>query len=140
MTQHHISHFTVEFGDCDPAQIVFFPNYFKWMDAASLRFFRAAGVPPWREFEAECGIIGTPVVDASARFVRPASYGDVLDVDTYVAQWRGKSFVMSHIIRRGEAVLVEGQVVRVFARRHPDDPHRIQAVEVPERVRAWCGS
>ena len=108
--------------------------------SSSLRFFRAAGVPPWREFEAECGIIGTPVVDASARFVRPASYGDVLDVDTYVAQWRGKSFVMSHIIRRGEAVLVEGQVVRVFARRHPADPHRIQAVEVPERVRAWCGS
>ena len=140
MTQHHVSHFTVEFGDCDPAQIVFFPNYFRWMDATSLRFFRAAGVPPWREFEAECGIIGTPVVDASARFVRPASYGDVLDVDTYVAQWRGKSFVMSHIIRRGEAVLVEGQVVRVFARRHPADPHRIQAVEVPERVRAWCGS
>ena len=42
--------------------------------------------------------------------------------------------------RRGEAVLVEGQVVRVFARRHPDDPHRIQAVDVPDRVRAWCGS
>jgi len=139
MGRHHTSHFTVEFGDCDPAQIVFYPNYFRWMDAASLRFFRAAGVPAWREFEAECGIIGTPVVDASARFLRPASYGDLIEVDTVVAEWRGKSFVMSHIIRRDADVLVEGREVRVFARRNPDDHRRVQAVEVPASIRQWCG-
>ena len=138
MSRHHISQFTVEWGDCDPAQIVFYPNFFRWMDAASLRFFRAAGVPPWREFEAQSGIIGTPLVDASARFLRPASYGDVIDVDTAIDEWRGKSFVMSHIIRRGADVLVEGREVRVFAKRHPDDPTRIQAVEPPESVREWC--
>ena len=138
MSRHHTSHFTVEFGDCDPAQIVFYPNFFRWMDAASLRFFRAAGVPPWREYEAQCGIIGTPLVDASARFLRPASYGDAIDVDTAIDEWRGKSFVMSHVIRRGADVLVEGREVRVFARRHPDDPSRIQAVAPPENVRKWC--
>lgn len=139
MSRHHVSHFTVEFGDCDPAQIVFYPNYFRWMDAAALRFFRAAGVPPWREFEAQCGIIGTPLVDASARFLRPASYGDGIDVDTAIDEWRGKSFVMSHVIRRGTDVLVEGREVRVFARRHPDDPARIQAVPPPSGIRDWCG-
>ena len=138
MTRRHTSHFTVEFGDCDPAQIVFYPNFFRWMDAASLRFFRAAGVPPWREFEAQSGIIGTPLVDASARFRRPATYGDVIDVDTAIDEWRGKSFVMSHIIRRGAVILVEGREIRVFARRHPDDPERIQAVTAPESVRQWC--
>ena len=138
MSRHHVSHFTVEFGDCDPAQIVFYPNYFRWMDAASLRFFRAAGVPPWREYEAQSGIIGTPLVDASARFLRPASYGDAINVDTAIDECRGKSFVMSHIIRRGTDVLVEGREVRVFARRHPDDPARIQAVAPPANVREWC--
>ena len=139
MSRHHISHFTVEFGDCDPAQIVFYPNFFRWMDGSTLRFFRAAGVPPWREFEAQSGIIGTPLVDASARFLRPASYGDVLDVDTSIEEWRGKSFVMAHVIRRGADVLVEGREVRVFARRHPDDPTRIQALAPPENVKKWCG-
>jgi 4-hydroxybenzoyl-CoA thioesterase len=138
MSNHHRSQFTVEWGDCDPAQIVFYPNFFRWMDAASLRFFRAAGVPPWRELEAQSGIIGTPLVDASARFLRPATYGDVIDIDTAIDEWRGKSFVMSHIIRRGEEVLVEGREVRVFARRHPEDPARIQAVDPPESVRKWC--
>lgn len=138
MARHHISRFTVEWGDCDPAGIVFFPNFFRWMDAASLHFFRAAGVPPWREFEAQSGIVGTPLVDASAKFLRPATYGDVIDVQTEVDEWRGKSFVMSHIIRRGDDVLVEGRTVRVFARRHPDDPARIQAVEAPASIRTWC--
>ncbi len=38
----------VQFGDCDPAGIVFFPNFSKWMDAASLHFFMENGVPPCR--------------------------------------------------------------------------------------------
>jgi 4-hydroxybenzoyl-CoA thioesterase len=108
------------------------------MDAASLHYFRAAGVPPWREMEARSGIIGTPIVDVSARFLRPASYGDALEVDTSIVEWRGKSFVLAHRIRRGAEVLVEGREVRIFARRHPDDPARIEAVPAPADVRAWC--
>jgi 4-hydroxybenzoyl-CoA thioesterase len=138
MSREHVTRFIVEFGDCDPAQIVFYPNFFRWMDAASLHFFRAAGVPSWREYEAQTGIIGTPLVDASARFLRPASYGDVIDVRTKIDEWRGKSFVLSHIICRGDDVLVEGREVRVFARRHPEDPARIQAVAAPENIRQWC--
>ena len=30
-----------QFGDCDPAGIVFFPNYSRWMDAASHHYFTA---------------------------------------------------------------------------------------------------
>jgi 4-hydroxybenzoyl-CoA thioesterase len=138
MGRVHTTRFVVEFGDCDPAQIVFYPNFLRWMDAASLHYFRAAGVPPWREMEARSGIIGTPIVDVSARFLRPASYGDALEVDTSIVEWRGKSFVLAHRIRRGAEVLVEGREVRIFARRHPDDPARIEAVPAPADVRAWC--
>jgi len=138
MTRHHTSHFTVEFGDCDPAGIVFYPNFFRWMDAASLRYFRAIGIPPWREFEAQSGILGTPLVDASARFLRPATYGDDIAIETSIDEWRGKSFVMSHIIRRGAVVLVEGREIRVFAKRHPTDPARIEAVAAPESIRKSC--
>ena len=35
----------VEFGDCDPAQIVFFANYFRWFDQCTTALFRAAGLP-----------------------------------------------------------------------------------------------
>ena len=138
MTRTTTTTVDVTFGDCDPAGIVFYPNFFRWMDAASLRYFRAGGIPPWREFEAQSGILGTPLVDASARFLRPASYGDEIQIETSIDEWRGKSFVMSHIIRRGATVLVEGREVRVFARRHPTDPARIEAVPAPESIRKSC--
>ncbi|HEY5309533.1 MAG TPA: thioesterase family protein [Casimicrobiaceae bacterium] len=138
MSRTHVTRFTVEFGDCDPAQIVFYPNYFRWMDAASLHFFRAAGVPPWREYEVHTGILGTPLVDAHARFLRPASYGDVLDVESSIAEWRSKSFLMRHVIRRSDHILVEGEEIRVFAQRHPDDAARIRTVEPPASLRALC--
>ena len=130
----------VEFGDCDPAQIVWFPNFFRWVDAASRHFFVQCGLPSWKETERERGILGTPLVDTQAKFLRPASYGDELSIDSSVTEWRRKSFVMTHRIRRGETLLVEITEVRVFARRKGDgsDPHAIEAVPVPQDWQARC--
>ena len=100
MTRVHQLSIHVEFGDCDPAGIVWFPNFFRWFDAGSRRFFIACGVPTWKELEKTTGIIGTPLVDTRARFVKPASYGDEVIVETSVPEWRGKSFVMRHRILR----------------------------------------
>ncbi len=36
---------TIEWGDCDPADIVFYPNYFRWFDASTANHFQAAGLP-----------------------------------------------------------------------------------------------
>src|SRR5437763_15551694 len=99
MTLRHTTRFTVEFGDCDPAQIVFYPNFLRWIDAAARHFFVAAGVESWAAMEARCGIIGTPLVDVSARFLRPATYGEGIAVETWIDEWRTKSFGMKHIVR-----------------------------------------
>ncbi|MBK6714360.1 MAG: acyl-CoA thioesterase [Burkholderiales bacterium] len=140
MNRVHTYPMRVEFGDCDPAQIVWFPNYFRWADAASRHFFVQCGLPSWKVSEAERGIIGTPLVDTHARFLRPASYGDALQIDSFVPEWRRKSFVMRHSVRRGEDTLCEITEIRVFARRKGDgsDPHAIEAVPVPEDWRALC--
>jgi len=138
MSLRHVTDFVVEFGDCDPAGIVFYPNFLRWMDAASLHYFAAAGVPPWHRRNAGDGIIGTPIVDVQVRFVAPATYGDRIAVESTIAEWRTRSFVMQHVIRRDGTVLVEGREVRVFARKHPDDPARIQAVPAPADIRARC--
>jgi len=138
MPRVHIHPVHVEFGDCDPAQIAYFPNFFRWYDAASRHFFESCGVPPWRELERSVGIIGTPVVEANSTFVRPTSYGDSIEVHTWVDEWRDKSFVMKYRLIRGDVLLAEGRDVRIFAIRHPDDPSRIKAVPVPEDIRRMC--
>lgn len=136
MSRTHTTQLTIEFGDCDPAGIVFYPNYFRWMDRATWHYFRALSLADWRQ--RSDGIFGMPLVDAQARFVAPATYGEDIELDTTIAEWRTKSFVVQHRVRRGEVLLAEGREVRVFARKHPHDPKRIQAVPPPEDVRAAC--
>jgi 4-hydroxybenzoyl-CoA thioesterase len=128
----------VMFGDCDPAGIVFFPNFSKWMDAASLHFFVQCGVPPWRELVKTTGIIGTPLLEIHTRFSRTATYGETLQVHTHVAEWRDKVFIQHHKVMRGETLLCEGTETRAFCTRHPQDSDRIKAIAVPPDIRALC--
>ncbi len=128
----------VMFGDCDPAGIVFFPNFSKWMDASSLNFFVKCGVPTWRDLYKTTGIIGTPLLEINTRFISPATYGQRLCVTTSIQEWRNKVFIQKHTVKRGDTLICEGTETRAFCIRHPDDPDRIQAVPVPEDIKALC--
>jgi 4-hydroxybenzoyl-CoA thioesterase len=126
----------VEFGDCDPARIVWFPNFFRWIDAASRHFFIECGVPHWSETEKTLGVIGTPLVDTHANFIKTATYGDVLEIHASVSEWRSKSFVQSYrVMKRGELIM-ECEEVRIFAGRREDGS--IRALPIPDSIRALC--
>ena len=126
----------VEFGDCDPAKIVWFPNFFRWIDAASRHFFIQCGVPTWTETEKTLGVIGTPLVDTKAKFIATATYGDELHFHTSITEWRTKSFVQSYRVTKGDAVIMECEEVRIFAGRRDDGT--IRALPIPPGIRALC--
>jgi len=129
----------VLFGDCDPAGIVYFPNFLRWMDAGSLDFFRTAGLPRWAELTADTGIIGTPVLQIlDVRFQAPATYGERLQVETRISEWRGKLFVQQHRILRADEVLCEGEILRAFVARAEGDTVRMRVVPAPDWIRAAC--
>ena len=138
MSKSHIHRVEVYFGDCDPAGIVFFPNFSKWMDQASMAFFRACGVPPWRELEQTRGIVGTPLLEIHTKFLRTATYGETIEVHTCVEEWSAKTFRQRHVVRRGDTVLCEGTEVRAFVMRDAAQGGRIRAIPVPEDIKALC--
>ncbi|MBK7616240.1 MAG: acyl-CoA thioesterase [Vitreoscilla sp.] len=137
MSKTHIHAVQVHFGDCDPAGIVFFPNFARWMDQSSLGFFLACGVPPWRELSVTHGIIGTPVLETSTRYLMPATYGETIAVHTSVAEWKDKVFVHLHQIWRGDDLLCEGREVRAFVTRN-SATGRLHSVPIPEDFKALC--
>ena len=141
MSKTHIHRVQVHFGDCDPAGIVFFPNFSRWMDQASLAYFMACGVPPWRELLKTRGIVGTPLLEIHTRFLKPATYGETIEVHTTVESWAAKTFRHRHRVLRGDDLLCEGTELRAFCIRDPDSPdNRIKAIPVPEDIRALCSS
>ncbi len=128
----------IRFGDCDPAGIVFFPRYHRWMDAASLHFFMTCGVPPWHVLETTTGIIGTPLLEHHARFVASATYGESLTISTCVEEWRRKVFLQKHTVTRDGVLVCESTETRVFCVRDAHDRRRIHAIAVPEDIRLAC--
>jgi 4-hydroxybenzoyl-CoA thioesterase len=123
----------VEFGDCDPANIVFFANYFRWFDQCTSALFRAAGLPLAELFKAHA-VVGIPLVEAKARFIIPSKYGDELVAESCVTEWKKSSFVISHRFLRDGVLAVEGWETHVWAAAHPTKAHRLQSVPLPTEV------
>ena len=102
----------VHWGDCDPAGIIFYPTYFRWMDAATWAFLDAVGYSAKR-MRAEQRAM--PLVSAECRFIAPAVQGDHCEVRSRMARFGGKSFVVAHdIVRADGAALAAGSETRVW--------------------------
>jgi len=128
--------FTIEWGHCDPAGIVFNSRFFEFFDWATWLLFEAAlGVKP-PDLAGAFGIVGIPLVDASARFLAPARFGDVVEMQSQVSEFRRSSFDVDHRLFVRGGLAVEGRETRVWATRDPADAARIKAQPIPPEVTA----
>ena len=58
------------------------------------------------------------------------------DIHSRVEEWRGKVFIQSHRIMRGETLICEGRATRALCVKQADG--RLKAVPVPDFIRAAC--
>jgi 4-hydroxybenzoyl-CoA thioesterase len=126
--------FDVEFGDTDPAAIVFYPNFFKWYDAGTWRLFRQAGLT-LDLLREDYGLIGFPLVDAQSKFRSPVRFEDRVRITSEIESMRSKTFHVKHEIYVAERLCTEGQEVRVFGKTPADDSNRMEAVTIPDEIR-----
>ena len=125
----------IEWGDCDPAQIVFYPRYFAMFDGAAQELFRAALGKPKIAWTRDYGIIGIPMVDTRAKFIVPSRYGDDIVIESRVTRFGGSSFDIEHrVLREGGVLAIEGFETRVWAGPDPAKPGAIKGVKVPAEV------
>ena len=124
----------IEWGDCDPAGIVFYPRFFAMFDASTTALFeRALGMSKY-QFIQRHGIVGYPMVDTRARFIVPARFGDDVVIESTIKEFRRSSFDIEHRLMNGDKLAVEGFETRVWAARDPSDTSRIKAAPIPEEV------
>ncbi len=140
-TKPHVSvqALEVQWGDCDPADIVFYPNYLAWFDAGTWRLLADAGYS-LAELR-RIGSVGFPIVDVSARFLAPAVAQDRITVHSQIAEWGRASFQVLHRIRRQDGtLLVEGREKRVLAQADPAQPGKLKGLPVPADMMQRLGS
>ena len=131
-----VSHrkFTIEWGYCDPAGIVFNSRFFEFFDEGTWLLFETVLSVPRSELFATYDLMGIPLVDARARFFVPIKFGETVEMASQVSEFRRSSFDVEHRLTiRGE-LAVEGRETRVWATSDKDDPARIKSRPIPAEV------
>jgi 4-hydroxybenzoyl-CoA thioesterase len=126
---------TIEWGQCDPAGIVFYPQYFIMFDANTGFLFARTGLPP-SEMRARYGIIGMPLVEQGAKFLAPCHFDDEIVIESEAGDWGRSSFTMRHRVLRTGTLAVDAFEKRVWAAPDPDRPGRIRPQPIPREIMA----
>lgn len=124
----------IKFGDCDPAGIVYYPNYFRFFDDATTGMLTVAIGMPKRQWLAHYGTAGIPMVDTGARFYKPSSFGDVVDIRSTITALGRSSFSVLHTLLNGGETAIEAHEKRVWVVR--DEAGGIRSAPLPEDLRA----
>lgn len=123
----------IEWGDCDPARIVYNPRYFDWFDNCTGGLVAAAGFhKSW--LLAHTDFTGFPIVESRARFLRPCKFGDKIRIETQATDIRRSSFDIRHQLFNGDDLAVEAFETRVWTGRHPDDPTKLKSTPIPDEI------
>ena len=123
----------IEWGDCDPAGIVYFPRYFEYFDQCTAALFEAVGYRK-PELLAAFDIAGIPLVDARANFRMPSKFGDDVRILTSIPEWGRSSFKVHHRLMKDDALAVEGFETRVWTGHDPARPGGIRAKPLPPEL------
>ncbi len=114
----------VYYEDTDLAGIVYYANYLKFIERARTEWVTAAGIDQAR-LTAEAGVV-CAVARVAADYLRPARFGDDLEVQSIVRQLSAARAVLGQrVLREGE--LLFDAVVTLVALTEAGRPVRLPA-------------
>ncbi|WP_022724212.1 thioesterase family protein [Rhodopseudomonas sp. B29] len=123
----------IQWGDCDPANIVYYPRYFAMFDDSTSALFAAAGCSK-QDLVKVYGLVGIPMVDTRAKFHIPSTYGDWISIESRIEKIGRSSFEVTHKVYKGEKLAIEGFETRVLVGRDPADPDKLKSAPFPQDI------
>jgi len=102
---------TPAFHDCDPMQVVWHGNYFKYLELARCALLQRYDYD-YPQMQAS-GYLW-PVVDARVKYIRPLLYGQPLKVQAEIVEWENRLKIDYRIRDAGsDQVLTKAHTVQV---------------------------
>jgi 4-hydroxybenzoyl-CoA thioesterase len=124
----------IEWCDCDPAGIIFYPRYFEIFDTCTTALIeRALGMNKIAYLEAY-NFAGHPLVETRARFRQPTRFGDDVAIETKLVECGRSSFKIEHRLTRKDTLAVEGFETRVWVAANGGDPPQLKSQPIPAEV------
>jgi len=123
----------IEWAQCDPAGIIFYPRYFEIFDTSTTLLFEKALGMRKREFVKAYNFGGYPMLDTRGRFLKPTTYGDTVEIASSIS-FGTTSFSVEHRLTKDGELCAEGFEKRVWVMCDPDDPTKMRAHRIPREV------
>lgn len=130
----------IQWGDCDPANIVYYPRYFAMFDDSTSVLFEKAGFSK-QDLVHKYGLVGIPMVDTRAKFYIPSTHGDWITIETRIESIKRSSFEVKHNVYKAADLAIEAFETRVLVGRDPANPEKLKSAPFPtEMVTKFTGS
>ncbi|MDQ3832663.1 MAG: acyl-CoA thioesterase [Actinomycetota bacterium] len=120
----HEAKLRVRYRETDAQGIVNNADYLSYFEVGRVEWLRAAGLS-YRELEKEG--YGLVVVEALARYKRPAFFDDELTVRTELTELKRASLSFGYTVLRGDEVLVTGRTLHGCMDLTTGKPRRLPA-------------
>src|SRR6201987_2367518 len=101
----------IQWGDCDPANIVYYPRYFEMFDDSTSIMFEAAGFSKQAIIK-RYGLVGIPMVDTRAQFHIASTHGDWITIESRIESFKRSSFEVRHKVFKTDALAIEASETR----------------------------
>lgn len=121
----------VSWGDCDALGIVFYPNFFSWMDGAFHQLTRHLGFDQ-DTLNSDYQIAGTPLSSADCKFLSPAHYYETLTINIETSDLSRTSWKLNYRFQCEERGIAVGAERRVFV---ADVNGKLQKTDIPDELR-----
>lgn len=130
----HVHPLKVYFGDTDAAGIVFYPNYYRWMDQATGELIGEA-ITPVSKLYSERNII-LPLLETFCQYKRPLFFEDLFEVHSQVTEVKDKVLRVAHEFKRDGEIVASGYELKAWTLKQGDN---LKAVPVPDDVKEAFG-
>ena len=124
----------IEWGDCDPAGIIFYARYFEIFDVSTTMLLERALGMKMIDYLKAYDIVGHSLVETRARFLLPTRFGDEVMVDTTLVSCGRSSFKIEHKLTNAGSLAVECSETRVWVGRDPENAKPIKSRPIPADV------
>ncbi len=98
----------VNYWETDKMAIVHHSNYIKWFEEARLHFLRSCNIP---YDKIEKSGIWLPVYEVYAKFIKPASFEDKIDIDVWIKELTQIKLILEYAVLKEEDLIVTGYTV-----------------------------
>ncbi len=123
----HKTDIRVRYEETDRMGVVYYANYLIWFEVARTELFRTLGIS-YRELEDKNGL-RLMVVESKVNYKSPATYDDLVSVETSIERIKNTSIVFSYKVYRENKLLATGETAHAFTNREG------KLIRIPDNIR-----